>query len=769
MNTPKVSIIIPVYNVEDYIELTLQSLLEQTLKEIEIILIDDGSTDNSLQIIQSYAEKYENIKVILQENSGPSRARNRGIEEAVGEYIAFVDSDDLLPENSLEVRYNAAVEQNADIVIGGTYKFNSKRKWPMTKHFLGNEEKNVVTNSDILWTVGPCNKIYKRDIIKTLKFPQNIKYAEDQVFVIQAYLKAKKIYSINETVYYYRMRETIGNESLTQQIYNDSANVMRQILDVWSMTCKNIDDYTDNPFFRISIKKNYLHRLAEADIWPSLKSAIISKNKEVQKVALEYAIKIVDSVDTDVLREQTKFRWVMSKGVIDKYLFIDKSNRKLVLELLTILFNKLDAGSLQEFEQEQKYFVTYMQKAVKKQSTRPIYEFLAHRKLKKLKEQLKYTNLKKSFDKRLAQFCSEDVFKMSKHLPVKKNLVILATNRSAELEGNLKALNDELSKYSHFETLIYLKQDKVSNMRLMKMYYHFARAKYIILDDYYRQLYGCKFNKETEIIQVWHACGAFKKFGFSAIGQGESNTLSFETRAHQHYTKVITSAKEINKHYAEAFNISEEKVLNLGVPRTDRILDADYREFIRLQLEKDYPQLKGKKVITYAPTFRGSPKDRKNFKCKLDYTRLMDELGEDYVLVLKLHPVVNEKCVQIPEQYQHQILNLTRYKEMNDVLIVTDILITDYSSVIFEYGLLERPMLLFAYDLEEYVDERNFYYNYEELVPGPIVYTNDDLIQIIKNNQFDIEQIKAFKQKFFDDTDGKSTKRFVEYLINHAQ
>ena len=76
-------------------------------------------------------------------------------------------------------------------------------------------------------------------------------------------------------------------------------------------------------------------------------------------------------------------------------------------------------------------------------------------------------------------------------------------------------------------------------------------------------------------------------------------------------------------------------------------------------------------------------------------------------------------------------------------------------------------MLLFAYDLEDYVDERNFYYDYEELVPGPIVYTNDDLIQIIKNNQFDMTQIKAFKEKFFDDADGKSTKRFVEYLINH--
>lgn len=768
MNQPKVSVIIPVYNVEDYIELTLQSLLSQTLEEIEIILIDDGSTDNSQQIIQSYAKKYENIKVILQQNSGPSSARNRGIKQANGDFIVFVDSDDLLPENSIELRYNAAIQQNADIVIGGTYKFNSKRKWPMVKHFLGEGEKHVVTDSDILWTVGPCNKIYKTEIIKKLKFPEHIKYAEDQVFVIQAYLNAKKIYSINETVYYYRMREVSGNDSLTQQIYTDSANVLRQIYDVWTTTCCRINQYTENDFFRISIKKNYLNRLAEADIWPALKAAIIGKNKEVQKNALQYAINIVESVEPRVLVEQTKFKWIMSKGIIDKYLFIDKSNRNLVLKLLTTLFSKMDAESLYHYEREQKYFVTYMQKAVKKQSILPIYEYLTHRRLKKIQKSLKPANLRKSFNKRLVKFCSEDIFKISKNLPVKKELVILATNRSTELEGNLKAVHDELSKHHQIQPLIYLKQNKVSNVELIKMYYHFARAKYIILDDYYRQLYGYEFNKDTEIIQLWHACGAFKKFGFSAIGQGESNTFNFEKRAHQHYTNVITSAKEINKYYAEAFNIPENKVLNLGVPRTDSMLNADYREYIRLKLEKDYPEIKGKKVITYAPTFRGNPKERKNFNCELDYTHLINELGDSYVLILKLHPVVNEESVQIPEQYRDKILNLTSYKDINDLLIVTDILITDYSSVIFEYSLLERPTILFAYDLEDYIDERNFYYDYQELVPGPIAKTNEELIQLIKNNRFDFNKIRNFKNKFFDYTDGESTKRVVEYIISHT-
>ena len=128
---PKISIIIPVYNVEEYLEQTIESILNQTLKDFELILIDDGSTDSSQDILKRYSDEYDKIKVMYQKNSGPSRARNRGIEAATGEYITFADSDDILPYNSLELRYNAAIEHNADLVIGATYKFNSKRKWPL--------------------------------------------------------------------------------------------------------------------------------------------------------------------------------------------------------------------------------------------------------------------------------------------------------------------------------------------------------------------------------------------------------------------------------------------------------------------------------------------------------------------------------------------------------------------------------------------------------------------------------------------------------------
>lgn len=908
MTIPKISIIIPVYNVEAYIGYTIDSILNQTLNDIEIILIDDGSTDNSKEIIQDYSSKYKNITLLYQQNSGPSKARNRGIEKARGEYIVFVDSDDLLPEDSLEIRYKTAINNNADIVIGGTHKFNSEKQWPMKNHFLGDGEKDIRNDSSILWTVGPCNKIFKKELIKDIRFPENIKYAEDQVFVLEAYLRAKKIYTIDYPIYLYRMRETEINESLSQQIYNNSSYVINQILDVWNISCKNIEKYIKDEFIVEKIKINYMERLATADIWPALKSAIMSNNDKLQEDSLKYFIKIIGCISDNVLKQQEKIKWIihrlttykylfikeinytllsdllnivceklddsdiydiytiknnktnklffnenankqkevlsltifiinisfrsmeqnisnefilnsvkskyiesivsdymllaiksgliskdlkfqentlkqcisfiddineyilsnednliwiMTKGITDKYLFINRKNKKLVIKLADKVFKKIDTVSMYRLKKQYGYYVSCMNRAINTKSNIFIYEFLIIRRLDRIKNEIK-----NKINNIIIKLCTRGVFEIFKLLPVKRNSIVLATNRSHNLEGNLKFIINKLKHYKNLEVNLYLKSNELKKIDLIKMYSNFARAKFIILDDYYKQIYGYNFKKKTEIIQVWHACGAFKKFGMSAIGKGDSNSEVFEKNAHGHYTTVITSSSSINKHYADAFNINLDKVISLGVPRTDTILNKDYNKFIRVKLEKMYPQIKGKKIITYAPTFRGNPKQRKNFKSRLNCNKILDNLSDEYVIILKLHPVVNSKSIKIEDKYKDRILNLTDYKEINDILIITDFLISDYSSVIFEYCLLDRPMIFFAYDLDEYINERDFYYEYEELVPGPIVKTNDEIIELIKNNEFDLNKIKKFKEVFFENIDTNSTERFIKFILD---
>lgn len=753
----KVSVVIPVYNVDDYIEETIESLLAQTLKEFEVILIDDGSTDKSIEKIEKVLKEHTNFKLFKQKNNGPSAARNKGIELAKGEYIAFMDSDDKIPKDSLEVRYNLAREKDVEVLICSTYKFNKNNSWPMKNHFLEEGFKDVKNDSDLYTTLGPCNKLFKRDLIEALRFPIDIKYAEDQVFVMEAYLKAKKIFASKYTAYYYRERPDDAAGSLTKQIIDNSSFVIEQVKTSWKLTKSNIEKYCENKYIANNITAKYFERLLSYDIWPPLKNAVVKGNEETQIKALNNMKNLIEVLDDNIINESRKFRWIIVQGIIHKYLFLKGNSKKVYTELLADTYKRFDANSKNILKVDEEYLYRSLEKIEKTKNNIYILKYLIRRKFDRLPKRIEgkiKRNLKIGFY-------------IAKLFPTKKNNIIFATNKSNELSGNLKCINEELSKNKKYNVETYLINDEISFMATVRMYMKFGRAKYIVLDDYYRQLYGLKFKDGVEVIQVWHACGAFKKFGFSAIGKKDGNTLEFETNAHQHYTKVITSSKNIINEYSEAFNIEKEKVLPLGVPRTDILLNEEYKEFIKDELENEYPITKGKKLILYAPTFRGNIQQRQSFKLELDPTTILNALGEDYIIILKLHPSVKNglEGIKIPAGLKERIIEIESGKDINDLIIASDIVITDYSSVVFEAALLDKKILMYAYDKEEYLGERDFYYEYDEFVPGEIAKTNEEIIEVIKKEKFDIEKVKNFKERFFDHTDGQASKRFVETIF----
>ena len=298
----------------------------------------------------------------------------------------------------------------------------------------------------------------------------------------------------------------------------------------------------------------------------------------------------------------------------------------------------------------------------------------------------------------------------------------------------------------------------------LQFIYYISTSKYILLDDYYPQIYKYDIKKDIEVIQLWHACGAFKTFGFSRMGK--IGGPSSKSRNHKNYTKAIVSSECIKKNYAEAFGISEDKVIATGVPRTDIFFDEKYKKNKIKEIYEKYPILENKKVILFAPTFRGSGQKSAHYDfSKLDVGKLRRELGNEYIMIMKLHPFIKQG-VMITEENSDFILDLSSEREINDLLFVSDIMITDYSSVCFEYSLLSRPMIFFTYDLKEYIENRDFYYPFESFVPGPIVKNTDEIINVIKNNEFDFNKIEVFKNKFFSHLDGNSTKRVVDQLIN---
>src|SRR5699024_8783809 len=135
-----------------------------------------------------------------------------------------------------------------------------------------------------------------------------------------------------------------------------------------------------------------------------------------------------------------------------------------------------------------------------------------------------------------------------------------------------------------------------------------------------------------------------------------------------------------------------------------------------------------------------------------------------YVFLFKIHPFVKNKLT-IPYEYKDFFYDLSEFREINDLLLVTDVLITDYSSVCFEFALLNKPVLFFAFDVERYIQERDFYYDFFDFIPGPLIRTTSEIVDHVKNNKFDEERMKSFVDYFFGDTLGKASKNVVDEVI----
>ncbi len=225
----KVSVIIPVFNVERYLEECLDSILAQTLKEIEIICVNDGSVDNSLNILKEYEKKYPQIKVMDQLNKGQSAARNRALEQASGEYVYFMDSDDLLTSKALDELYQICNEKKLDILyFSGTSFFeddelakkhkgfvnNYYRKGNYTKVRTGEEMlKTLIENKD--YFVSPCLQFLRREFLVSnrIRFFEGIIH-EDNCFSFQALLLAQKTFCVNDIYFYRRVR---GSSVMTHE------------------------------------------------------------------------------------------------------------------------------------------------------------------------------------------------------------------------------------------------------------------------------------------------------------------------------------------------------------------------------------------------------------------------------------------------------------------------------------------------------------------------------------------------------------------------
>ena len=290
--------------------------------------------------------------------------------------------------------------------------------------------------------------------------------------------------------------------------------------------------------------------------------------------------------------------------------------------------------------------------------------------------------------------------------------------------------------------------------------YHIATSKTVVLDSYCIAVSVLKQRRSLRVVQIWHAMGALKRFGLSILGEEEGSDpkLAKAMRMHRNYTHVLASGKACVKPFAEAFGCDEKSIVIGSLPRVDRLMSEEIKQRTIDKIFDIYQELKqakdcDKKIIVYAPTFR------KHKDISTEIEDLINTISsEERIIVIKKHPLM-KLCI---EDRPGVIIDDTFSTE--EMLYIADYVIADYSAIVFEAALLNKPMCFYAFDLDEYMASRSFYLDYEKDMPGAICKDVDEVETVLKDFCFDLEAVKNFAHNYVEKTEGV-TKELANLVL----
>ena len=341
-----------------------------------------------------------------------------------------------------------------------------------------------------------------------------------------------------------------------------------------------------------------------------------------------------------------------------------------------------------------------------------------------------------------------------KRFKIKENQVAFVSLESKYLDSDMKLIYDVLKqdKQLNLKKVVIeydqqgIKQNFLYMLNCIQQLFVINTPKVVIIRD--NNYVVSTFKREgVNVIQVWHACGAIKKFG---------NALARKYPI-KNYDYVIANSSYWKKPYSEAFSVKEENVVVTGMPRVDCLFDDNYLKASKNKLLAKYPILKDKKIILYAPTFRGNIYQGFSM-LPFDGEKLINSFDENTYLIYKLHPLLKNVCLP-----QHPRIIDMFNEDTHELFALSDLLISDFSSIVFDYSILNKTMYFYVPDLNDYLKDVGCYVNID-LFPGKICKNIDELIQGIQKNE--AGNLEAFKNIFFEYQDGKNTKRVVELIYD---
>lgn len=705
----KISVIVPVYNTELYIEKCIESLIDQTYQNLEILIINDGSSKDCKVQIEQISKLDNRIKVIsFNEKKGVAAARNFGIKKSTGDYIYFLDSDDYLPNKTLQLLIENI---NENVLICGQVKethFNNSFAIVIdgiTKvgYFSENKKYSFLNRRD--GTILNC-LIHKDFLIQNnLFFNENIKIYSDFTVTVPVFKELKAIPFIKEALYFKRLRnDPISNPSLNQL---DSEILIKDFLKMYhflkdNQKSKLVLDWLDQSFI------NFYRKI----ITPYFQSS-----ENIEKLFLEL-VRAVTRAQPDIL---------------NRYNLFLKKELKLILLQNQGKFIKTN---------ERHQLMREVKVALK--GRRRLYLFLYHRIFSKMKIKKNYIFLESFLGKSYSDSPKYIYEYMMKNKMDYK--FIWSVRGKKEIPGNAI----QVQRFS------------------LRYFYYLARAKYWISNSRLPRTLAKR--KETTYLQTWHGTPLkVLVFDMKDVYSADPNYKKHFYHQSRRWDYLSSPNEYSSEIFRRAFKF-EKELLEYGYPRNDILYNKNTAEDIE-NLKENLRIPKEKKVILYAPTWRDDEyfsSGRYKFTLQLDLEQMQKHLSDDYVVLLRMHYfIANQLDVS---KYANFVYDFSSYDDIADLYLVSDILITDYSSVFFDYANLKRPILFYTYDLEKYRDKlRGFYIDIENELPGPLLMNTGEIIDSIKNINSVRNEYKAKYEEFYDRfckwEDGRASEKTVKRVF----
>ena len=347
-----------------------------------------------------------------------------------------------------------------------------------------------------------------------------------------------------------------------------------------------------------------------------------------------------------------------------------------------------------------------------------------------------------------------------KLLPVKNRIVFLS-RQSDKLSLDFEMLKDEIrKKNSNVEIVFVTKKIEKSSKAVLKgltsvlkSMHYLATSKVCITDGYNIAISVLNHKKTLKVFQIWHSLGAIKKFGYQSLNTLKDKKVAKVMHMHENYDYVNGCSGEMIPYFAKAFNCNKNKLYELGLPRIDYLIKNE--KILKKQIYNSYPGLRRKKVVLYAPTFRNED----NYKIE----KLINEINLDkYALIVKAHPNMN---IKVPDN--KNVYTCSDFKAMS-LIPVADYVITDYSAISIEASILEKPVYIYAYDLEEYKKHPGLNLDLEKELPGYVFKNSKRLYNSLNKDKYDLDVIKKFKDKYVVSTNGDVTSKLADFVLKEG-